>query len=145
MNILFVCTGNTCRSPMAEGMLRQLAEKQHLPIQVKSAGVAAYPGGKASQHTDAILKERGITEDHRSQPVTLELIDWANLILTMTMGHKVMLCQQFPMASSKIFTLKEYVGEPDSDIMDPYGGSLEVYKQTEKELERLFEKMKQNI
>jgi len=136
MNILFVCTGNTCRSPMAEGLLRQMAEQQKLNIQVQSAGVAAFPGSPASTHTLTILKNRGVSLQHQSQPVTAELLQWADLVLTMTGSHKQILSQQYPQALDKVFTLKEYVEVGGSlDIADPYGGGLQDYQVTEKELE----------
>lgn len=137
MNILFVCTGNTCRSPMAEGMLRQMAEQEKCHLEVKSAGIAAFPGSPASPHTVTVLKNRGVSLNHSAQPVTSELVQWADLILTMTGSHKQMVSQHFPHALDKVFTLKEYSEADGSlDIMDPYGGMLQDYVQTEKELEK---------
>jgi protein-tyrosine-phosphatase len=138
MNILFVCTGNTCRSPMAEGMMRQLIETEGLAIevQVKSAGVHASDGSPASKHTEEILLERGIRMNHKAQSIRPELIRWADLILTMTSGHKDVLGRHFPECLDKLFTLKEYTDDPRSwEVSDPFGGSLDVYRATERELE----------
>ncbi|RXT08686.1 low molecular weight protein arginine phosphatase [Ammoniphilus sp. CFH 90114] len=146
MNLLFVCTGNTCRSPMAEGLMRKLVEREGLKVEVQSAGVAAYAGTPASVHTSTILRARGIESQHASQPVTSELVSWADLILTMTMSHKQVVAGQFPEAQGKLYTLKEYIGGlGDMDIMDPFGGSLDVYRRTETELDAALEKLKDKI
>lgn len=107
--ILFVCTGNTCRSPLAEGMLRLMAEEAGLPLDIRSAGTAASEGCPISPHSRQILQSKGMQEMLLSSPVSGEHVNWAELILTMTMGHKRSLIQQYPEAADKIFTLKEYV------------------------------------
>ncbi|MCK8488220.1 low molecular weight protein arginine phosphatase [Paenibacillus sp. MBLB2552] len=116
MRILFVCTGNTCRSPMAEGMLRKLARDRGLDVQVRSAGVAAMKGNTISHHAGAVLRDRGITDAFESTPLYAELADWADLILTLTQGHKRQVVHSFPETADKIFTLKEYV-EDDASIL----------------------------
>ncbi|WP_134702495.1 low molecular weight protein arginine phosphatase [Ammoniphilus sp. YIM 78166] len=146
MRLLFVCTGNTCRSPMAEGLMKHLAHRENLPIEVRSAGVAAVEGAPASVHTTTILQERGMDLQHTSQQVSPELIKWADVILTMTGSHKQVVCRQFPEAQYKVFTLKEYIGETGYlDVMDPYGGSLEVYRETERDLDKALERLKDKI
>lgn len=116
MRILFVCTGNTCRSPMAEGMLRKLARDRGLDVEVRSAGVAAMKGNSISHHAGAVLRDRGITDAFESTPLHAELADWADLILTLTQGHKRQVIHSFPGTADKIFTLKEYV-EDDAAIL----------------------------
>ncbi|MBO8172023.1 MAG: low molecular weight protein arginine phosphatase [Bacillaceae bacterium] len=115
MNILFVCTGNTCRSPMAEHLFRSIMEKEGLPVRVQSAGVSAIAGMPAAHNAEKVLKEKGIEMKHTSQPLTDKLIRWADLILTMTSSHRQMVVQQFPQSVEKVFVLKEYV-EDDPDV-----------------------------
>lgn len=141
MRILFVCTGNTCRSPMAEALLRE--KLKGVPgTEVKSAGVAAFDGDKASENTLLVLEQRGITLEHSARRLTDELMEWADLVLTMTKGHKGMICNLYPGQVDKVYTLKQYVGwQGDEDVADPFGGSLEVYAQCADELEQLLEKL----
>ncbi|MBT2288246.1 low molecular weight protein arginine phosphatase [Paenibacillus albidus] len=109
LHILIVCTGNTCRSPMAEGLLRKLALERGIDLEVRSAGVSAIPGTTISRHAAAILREEGIDDQVKSSQVTGQTIAWADLVLTLTGGHKRHLLQYFPKAVAKTYTLKEYV------------------------------------
>lgn len=117
MRILFVCTGNTCRSPMAEGMLRKLAEERGLELEVRSAGVAASQGAVMSMHAEAVLRDQGIEDTITSTPLSAELVNWADLILTLTSGHRSYVIHYFPESADKIYTLKEYA-ESDSDVLE---------------------------
>lgn len=140
--VLFVCTGNTCRSPLAEYLLKHKANEQ---IEVKSAGIAAFNGSDAAEPVKQLLGEKGITVEHQSQMVTPQLMDWADFVLTMTESHAEQLQRYFPQKKESIFPLKAYVN-PESDdvnISDPFGGSVEVYKQTMIELEELINKLLQ--
>jgi protein arginine phosphatase len=137
--ILFVCTGNTCRSPMAEAILKN---KNLDGIEVRSAGIFASTGSEASPNAKQVLDNNNITHNHRSTLLSRDEVDWADLILTMTASHKQAIVQQHPRAIEKMFTLKEYVGETgDLDVSDPYGGSLTTYEYTYKQLEKLIDKV----
>ncbi len=130
-SILLLCTGNTCRSPMAAAILRQLLDahrqadhpqpsvvdstaKQSIAtselIDIRSAGLGvACPGEPASAHVLTVLAEHGIClAGHAAQPVTAQHIDGAGLILTMTWAHKHMVLARFPEAGDRVFTLTEY-------------------------------------
>jgi protein-tyrosine-phosphatase len=138
--ILLVCTGNTCRSVMAQGilqeLLREMAEDE--PLHVLSAGVAASLGAEASEEAMLILEERGIDIGrHRSRPVSESLLAGADLVLAMTRSQSQMMKRIFPGHAEKIYSLKEYVGE-EGDIEDPIGMPVAVYRKTSKKMERLL-------
>lgn len=116
--ILFVCTGNTCRSPMAEGMFRQMAEQAGIRIEVRSAGVAAAGGTPISPQARIVLRDKGIKDELRSDMLDRNLTEWADLILTMTMNHKRFVIERFPDAVTKVHTLKEYALADPSVIHD---------------------------
>lgn len=131
MNILFVCTGNTCRSPMAAAIMDKIAVENELDVFIESAGIFAGEGEGASDNAIEALKQYSIDlSGHRTQPVTEDLLKQSDLILTMTEGHKKLI---EPLASGKVFTILEYAGS-DGDISDPYGGDLEEYEETAKEI-----------
>lgn len=141
-NVLFVCTGNTCRSPMAEALLRHVISSDD--IQVKSAGVFAIDGHQASPNAVEALKEKGIPSNHLSSSLTNELAEWATIILTMTNQHKQSVIDLYPHVGRKTFTLSEYVsdqGDSSQDISDPFGGPLPLYRQTLSDLEKLIAKL----
>ncbi len=133
---------------MAEALL---ANKSQGKYEGKSAGIYAAGGSGVSPQTELVLKELGIEIDHASSPLTKELLEWADLVLTMTESHKGMIGQQHPETLDKLFTLKEYTGgsgAPVLDISDPFGGAAEVYRDTRKEIEeevgRLIKKLEEN-
>jgi len=110
--LLFVCTGNTCRSSMAAAICRRLVEElaPGARLRVLSAGTAALAGAPATPHARAALSERGVNlSDHRATPLTPDLVRRADLVLTMTRGHRRTVLDMVPEAENKVFTLGEFV------------------------------------
>jgi protein-tyrosine phosphatase len=141
-SVLFVCTANICRSPLAMALFRHRLEQQgELPgWRIESAGTWAMEGEPPALKSIMLLGRRGINlRSHRSRTVSRELLQSFDLILTMERGHKEALRAEFPEIASRTFLLTEMVGE-NRDIIDPMGGSLEAFELTIRDLEDIFER-----
>ncbi|MGB9791372.1 MAG: low molecular weight protein arginine phosphatase [Thermacetogeniaceae bacterium] len=119
--ILFVCTGNTCRSPMAEHIARRLLEEKGLrgEIEVASAGLAALPGAPASAEARDVLRGMGIDlSGHQAVQLSRKQVEDADLIFTMTASQKRQLLELYPEARGKVFVLKEYGAKGRDSLQD---------------------------
>lgn len=126
--ILFICTGNTCRSPLAEGFAKEEFQRRNLSLTAESAGLFPSPGG-ANEKSIGAAKEYGIDlSGHKTRPLTAEMAEGAVAVVTMTPEQAEMLREALPHMSKKIFPLT-----PEG-ISDPYGGSEETYRQCAKEI-----------
>lgn len=133
LKMLFVCTGNTCRSPMAEAFFNLLAQQRGLPARAFSAGLSV-SNHKASDSAIQAAAEYGAElSSHRPQSLTQCMVNDADLILTMTEDYKRNVEMNYPSAQGKTWTLLQFIGE-QGDIDDPYGGSLEEYRKCARQL-----------
>lgn len=135
--IVFVCTGNICRSPMAEYLLRAHPDLS-LGWDVCSAGLAAIFGVPASHEAVAVMREKGIDlSSHSSRPLSNELVKVASLVVVMTRDHKRRMDALYPDAVDKTRLLKSFDRHArDEDLCDPIGMSYDVYRGVRKEIEK---------
>jgi protein-tyrosine-phosphatase len=139
-SILFVCSANQCRSPMAEVLFKQLVSEhgEQDDWRIESAGVWAYGGAPATENAQRAMKERKLDlSRHRSQPATNELLSQFDRIIVMTREHRETLLAQMPALAGKVLLLRELGGE-SGDFADPVGGSIEVYRRAADEIQALL-------
>ncbi|MDK2857356.1 MAG: protein arginine phosphatase [Verrucomicrobiota bacterium] len=134
--LIFVCTGNTCRSPMAEGLLRQILGPDS-GWQITSAGICAANGWPANPNAVEALREKGIDiSNHVSRALTPALVQTADLLVTMTRAHRDAVLRMCPESEGKVFLLTSFgVTQAAADIYDPIGESLDVYRRVRDEID----------
>ncbi len=148
--ILFVCTGNTCRSVMAEGMFKKILKERtedYSKFNIISAGISALPGMSPTPEAISVMLEQVIDiSQHHAQALQEELIKKVDLILVMTNEHKEYIHKEFTFAQNKTFLLKKFTlnnksernqnNERNYEIIDPIGKKIEFYRIVEKELKK---------
>ena len=137
--VLFVCTGNICRSPLAEAMLRRAVEERGLDVSVGSAGTGAWEGAPASEGAYLVALEHGLDlSAHRARLLTRDLVEASDLVLTMARHHRARVDELG--GAGRVHVLGEYAGlaPADAEVGDPFGGLLELYRETFVQLEQLI-------
>ena len=143
--LLFVCSGNICRSPLAEAMARAALNAAGIEAVVQSCGTSALTGMRAEDGARSVAVDLGLVLDaHRAQPVTRDLITAASLVVCVTDRHRDHVRQFFPHERTKIVSFDELTGL--GDIPDPYGGDDAEYRalrdQLEKGMPKIIERIK---
>jgi protein-tyrosine phosphatase len=125
-SVLFVCTGNICRSPLAEAYFRSLVEKEGRRITVRSAGLETTPGKLADDRAKAVALEHRLSLDqHATTQVHKELLDQSDLIIVMEIVQKDRIYRLYPRSKGKIVLLGRFDSGGSLEIADPYGGASE--------------------
>ncbi len=139
--ILFICTGNICRSPMAAGLMQHKLEREGRAqdLAVGSAGVWTVDGRRASEYSISEMASRQIDiSRHQSRSLTAAILREADLVLTMTRNHAEAIRAEFPAYARRVYTLAEMAGR-EFDIQDPIGGAQSDYARAAEEIETLIE------
>jgi protein-tyrosine phosphatase len=142
--LLFVCTGNTCRSPLAEVLARQVLHGLGESVRVHSAGTAALEGSPASSQALSVAREAGLDlTSHRARSLTPEMLVDASLVLVMGEQHLAETRRLAPQAPAHL--LAAYAGGEPREVPDPFGGDLEVYRATLARLRSLVQRSTQRF
>lgn len=136
--VVFVCTGNLCRSPMAEGLARDWGLRNRVALEVKSAGTMGIERRPADPKAVAVCAEVGVgIADHRSQGLSDALVDWADYLLVMEVAHAHQIRDRYPQAENRVVLLGSFVGQ--MDIPDPIGGWTYQFRRSRNQIQRCVE------
>ncbi|HEX9784743.1 MAG TPA: low molecular weight protein arginine phosphatase [Opitutaceae bacterium] len=130
--VLFLCTANTCRSPMAAALVQHALAAEPEPlhsVKILSAGVSALDGYPPSANSAQALRKVGITlNNHRSKRVTQEMLDASLAAFCMTEAHRAMLELQYDTSRTQVLLMRELLDTAERDIPDPFGSNLQAYE-----------------
>lgn len=146
--IMFICTGNICRSAMADGLMRKLVKIKNKDVEVYSCGIFAEDGDKPTFNAIEAIKEYGVDlKNHRATNIRNSKIEDMDIILCATVSHKNNVKAMYPELRDKIFTMKEYAGfdENDLDIPDPWGYDIKTYRFCASTINSCLEKIIEKI
>ena len=146
MKIMFICTGNICRSAMAEGMMRKLIKEKNIDAEVYSCGIYAETGNDPTYNAQEAASEYGADiSNHRATNIRDSKIEEMDIILCATISHKQSVLYLHPELEGKVFTMKEYAkldkNGQDMDIKDPWGYDEFVYRKCASEIEECLKKI----
>lgn len=146
MKIMFICTGNICRSAMAEGMMKKLIKENNIDAEVYSCGIYAETGNDPTYNAQEAASEYGADiSNHRATNIRDSKIEEMDIILCATISHKQSVLYLHPELEGKVFTMKEYAklnkNGQDMDIKDPWGYDEFVYRKCASEIEECLEKI----
>lgn len=144
MKIMFICTGNICRSAMAEGMMKKLIKENNIKVEVYSCGIYAETGNGPTYNAVEAAKEYGADiSNHKATNIREANIEKMDVILCATTSHKQSVLYLHPNLKGKVYTMKEYAkldkNGQDMDIKDPWGYDMDVYKNCAKEIKECLD------
>ena len=149
MKILFVCTGNICRSAMAHHYMQKRVNYLNIADDyiIESAGTSAYTGDRATDFAIEVMKKYNTDlKNHRATYLEESDVEQADLVVCMTAAHKRRVLAKYPNLDGKVYTLKEYAGEKEyMDVDDPWGFSIDVYTSCAKEIVEFVDKLIEKI
>lgn len=146
--IMFICTGNICRSAMAEWLMKKLVKDNNKEAKVYSSGIFAEDGDMPTYNAIQAIKEYGVDlREHRATNIRSSKIEDMDIILCATNSHKNNVINMYPNLKDKIYTIKEYAGfnESDLDIQDPFGYDIETYRFCANSINDCLEKIIEKI
>jgi len=151
MKIMFICTGNICRSAMAHALMeKKIQDNQLEDIQIYSAGIFAETGDKATYSAIEVMEEYGVDlTKHKATHISQANVEQMDLVLCATTSHKYSVLQMYGNLKGKVYTMKQYANinkdEQDLDIKDPWGYDIEIYRFCAAEIDRCLEELIQKI